>query len=124
MTYCNKKRSLNAKDYLQTGVEEQIERRDPNCYIRVLNAINSYDLGRDVQDYELGVQHIKCSVLLINIFSDSEFSPYWAEELAEILNKNNPGQAQVKIIDSPRGHMGCMQEGKAIGKHIMAFLCR
>jgi homoserine O-acetyltransferase len=124
MTYCNKKRSLNAKDYLQTGVEEQIEGRDPNCYIRVLKAINSYDLGRDVQDYELGVQRIKCSVLLINIFSDSEFPPYWAEELAEILNKNNPGQAQVKIIDSPWGHMGCLQEGKAIGKHIMAFLCR
>jgi homoserine O-acetyltransferase len=118
------KRSLNAREYLQTGVEEQIEGKDPNCYIRVLNAINSYDLGRDVQDYEKGVQRIKCPVLLINISTDSEFPPYWAEELAGILNKNNPNQAQVKIIDSPWGHMGCVQEGKAIGKHIMDFLCR
>jgi homoserine O-acetyltransferase len=118
------KRSLNARDYLQTGVEEQIEGRDPNCYILVLNAINSYDLGRDVQDYEKGVQRIKCPVLLINISTDSEFPPCWAEELAEILNRKNPDQAQVKIIDSSWGHMGCVQEGKAIGKHLTDFLFR
>ena len=61
------KRNVNTRDYLQIGVEEQIAGRDPNCYIRVLNAINSYDLGRDVQNYEKGVQRIKCPVLLINI---------------------------------------------------------
>ena len=118
------KRSLNARDYLLTGVEEQIEGRDPNCYIRILNAINSYDLGKDVGDYEKGVQRIKCPVLLINISTDAEFPPHWAEELAEILNRKNPGQAQVKIIDSIWGHMGCVQEGKAIGKHITDFLCK
>ena len=118
------KRSHNAWDYLQNGVEEQIEERDPNCYIRVLNAINSYDLGRDVGDYEKGVQRIKCPVLLINISTDAEFPPYWAEELAEILNRKNPDQAQVKIIDSVWGHMGCVQEGKSIGKHITDFLFR
>jgi homoserine O-acetyltransferase len=118
------KRSLNARDYLLNGVEEQIKGRDPNCYIRVLNAINSYDLGRDVADYNEGVQRIKCPVLLINISTDAEFPPYWAEELAEILNRKNPGQAQVKIIDSIWGHMGCVQEGPTIAKHIRDFLCR
>ena len=78
------KRSLNAKAYLMTGVEQRIEGRDPNCYIRILNAINSYDLGRDVQDYKKGVQRLKCPVLLINISTDSEFPPYWAEEVAKI----------------------------------------
>ena len=116
------KRSKNAKEYLQTGVEEQIEGRDPNCYIQVLSAINSYDLGRDVQEYEKGVQRIKCPVLLINISTDAEFPPYWAEEVAKILNRKNPGQAQVKIIDSPWGHMACVQEGKAIAELITNFL--
>jgi homoserine acetyltransferase len=102
-------RSLNVKEYLDNGIEEQIEGRDPNCYIRILNAINNYDLGRDVEDYEKGVQRIKCPVLLINISTDSEFPPYWAEEIAEILNRKNPDQAQVKILDSPWGHMGCVQ---------------
>ena len=118
------KRNLKAGEYLQTGIEEQIEGRDPNCYIRILNAINSYDLGRDAQDYENGVQRIKCPVLLINITTDAEFPPYWAEELAEILNRKNPDQARVKIIDSATGHMGCVQEGKTIGKHLTDFLCR
>ena len=72
-------------------------------------------------DYETGVQRIKCPVLLINISTDSEFPPYWAEEVAKILNRKNPGQAQVKIIDSPWGHMACVQEGKTIGKHAMDF---
>ena len=115
-------RSLNVKEYLEAGIEEQIEGRDPNCYIRILKAINSYDLGRDVQDYEKGVQRIKCPALLINISTDSEFPPYWAEELAEILNRNNPDQALVRILDSPWGHMGCVQEGAAIGEYIRAFL--
>lgn len=118
------KRSLKTREYLQIGVEEQLAGRDPNCYIRVLNAINGYDLGRDVQNYEKGVQRIKCPVLLINISTDSEFPPYWAEEVAEIINRKNPGQAEVKIIDSPWGHMGCVQEGMAIGKYITDFLCR
>jgi homoserine O-acetyltransferase len=114
-------RSLNVAKYLQTGIEDQIEGKDPNCYIRILNAINSYDLGRDVQDYEKGVRRIKCPVLLINISTDSEFPPYWAEEVAEILNKKNPSQAQVKILSSTWGHMGCVQEGRAIGKYISDF---
>ncbi|CAB1074298.1 Homoserine O-acetyltransferase (EC [Olavius algarvensis Delta 1 endosymbiont] len=116
------KRSLKVKEYLQTGIEEQIEGRDPNCYIRVLNAINSYDLGRDVGDYQKGVRRIRCPVLLINISTDSEFPPYWAEELADILNKRNPDQAQVKILESAWGHMGCVQEGRAIGRYISEFL--
>jgi homoserine O-acetyltransferase len=115
------KRSLKARDYLQSEIEGQIEGKDPNCYIRVLNAINSYDLGRDVHDYEKGVQRIACPVLLINISTDSEFPPYWAEEVAEILNRKKCGQAHLKIIDSPWGHMACVQEGKVIGKHIKDF---
>ena len=116
------KRSLNIAQYLRSGIEEQIEGRDPNCYIRLLNAINGYDLGSGLADYETGVRRIKCPVLLVNISTDSEFPPYWAEALAEILNKTNPGQAQVRTLDSPWGHMGCVQEGKAIGEYISEFL--
>ncbi len=115
-------RSLNVATYLRTGIEEQIAGRDPNCYIRLLNAINSYDLGRDVGNYIKGARRIKCPALLINISTDSEFPPCWAEELAEILNESNPDQAQVKILDSPWGHMGCVQEGRAIGEYISEFL--
>jgi homoserine O-acetyltransferase len=115
-------RSLNVANYLRTGIEAQIADRDPNCYIRLLSAINSYDLGRDVGDYRKGVRRIKCPVLLINISTDSEFPPYWAEELAEILNERNPDQARVKILDSAWGHMACVQEGRTIAKHISEFL--
>ncbi len=79
-------------------------------------------LRPEVGDYKKGARRIKCPVLLVNISTDSEFPPYWAEELAQILNESSPDQAQVKILDSPWGHMRCVQEGREIGKYISEFL--
>jgi len=117
------KRCQNIKNYLLEGLEEHIKGRDPNCYITILNALNSYDLGRDVDgNYEKGVERIKCPVLLMNISTDSEFPPYWAQEVADILNRKQPGQARMHVIGSPWGHLGCIQEGLKLGKHISQFM--
>jgi len=116
-------RSRNVKRYLLDGLEEQIEGRDPNCYITILNAINTYDLGRDLAgDYEKGVNRIQCPVLLMNISSDAEFPPYWGQEVADVLNRKLTGQAKMTVIDSPWGHLGCVQEGALLGHHITQFI--
>ena len=116
-------RSRNVQRYLLDGLEEQIKGRDPNCYITILNAINTYDLGRDMGgDYEGGVNRIQCPVLLMNIASDMEFPPYWGQEVADILNTKRNGQARMRIIDSPWGHLGCVQEGALLGQQIAQFI--
>ncbi len=116
------KRSRAVMNYITANLEDTIIGRDPNCYIKVLDAINTYDLGRDSESYEKGVQRIKCPVLLMNVSTDSEFPPYWAQEVADILNSRTPGQVRVKIIESPWGHLGCVQEGEALKKNIGEFM--
>ncbi|MDR5659326.1 alpha/beta fold hydrolase [Serpentinicella sp. ANB-PHB4] len=115
-------RSENCLNYLTDQMEKQIQRRDPNCFISILSAINTYDLGRDADSYEAGVQRIQCPTLLININTDSEFSPKWAQEVANILNQKQEGQAKAVELDSMWGHLGCVQEAKSIGEEIKKYI--
>jgi homoserine O-acetyltransferase len=120
--YVQRQRSENIRNYLTAMIDEHIADKDPNCYISLLNAINSFNLGRDTESYEKGVQRIKCPVLLMNMDTDAEFPPYWAQEVADILNKKNPGQARMEVIPSIWGHIGCLRETEALGKHISKFI--
>jgi len=110
------------RNYLVSGIDEYLTGRDPNSYIRLTDAIDSYSLGYHAESYEKGVERIQCPVLLVNISSDSEFPPYWAYEVADILNKKNPGQAVVRIIESDWGHIGCIKETKKIAEHLKNWM--
>ncbi|MFX0067160.1 MAG: hypothetical protein ACFFC7_33940, partial [Candidatus Hermodarchaeota archaeon] len=61
-------------------------------------------------------------VMLINLTTDSEFPPFWAQEVADVLNKKNPGQARLEIIDSPWGHLGCLRETENLSALISKFI--
>ena len=116
------KRSANVSDYLLGTLENDIAGRDPNSYITLTTAVNSYDLGIGAESYEAGVRRIKCPVLLINIDTDCEFAPEWAHELGSIINESNPGQCNVEIIASEWGHIGCLRESKKIAALMQTFL--
>jgi homoserine acetyltransferase len=115
-------RSNKIRKYLVNNTDEQLLDADPNCYIRLVDAINHYDLGIGFESYRNGVQSIKCPVLLINFTTDCEFTPEYAWEIGKLLNLKNPGQAEVKIIDTSWGHMGCLQETGAIALALGHFL--
>ncbi len=104
------KRRKNVNNYLVAGIEERVKQEDPNCIIRTLDAINTFDLGKGFDSYKQGVEQIKCPVMLVNMNTDQEFPPHWAEELGNLINETNSQQAIVKIIDSPWGHIGCLKE--------------
>ena len=112
----------NINQYLEAGIEQRIKNEDPNCIIRILHAINTYNLGLGFDKYETGVQKIKCPVLLVNINTDQEFPPHWAQEVADIINDKNPSQAEVKILDSPWGHIGCLKETDEFKKIFPVFM--
>jgi homoserine O-acetyltransferase len=115
-------RSYALENFLTGTLDVDLKDREPNCMITTLNAINSYDLGSDAESYEQGVQRIKCPVLLMNLNTDHEFLPYWAEEVVDILNSKNKGQATVKVLDSIWGHLGCVIEFDQMDEHIRSFL--
>lgn len=117
-------RSRAISRYLTATLDSDIRDRDPNCYIILLNAINSFDLGRDVGDYEAGVLRIQCPVLMLSIDTDSEYQLQWAEEVVDILNTRTPGQASMGLIDSPWGHMGSIKEAEQLSEFIGGFVAQ
>lgn len=116
------KRADKAHWFLIAGLDNGIQQYDPNAFISVIEAINTHDLGEGFATYEEGVRRIVCPTLMINIDTDHEFPPHEAEEVAGILNAVRPGQATVKIVESPWGHLGCIREPAQIGKFISEWL--
>lgn len=115
-------RSEKAAAYLTDGLIPLLVRRDPNSYITLLNALNAYDLGKGAASYEAGVARIACPTLLINFTTDSEFPPYWGEEVAKILNRKRPGQARHERVSSIYGHYGCLRETKKLAALVADFM--
>lgn len=118
------KRAELCRQYIVGGNDSWDGSRDPNSYISVVDAINTFDLGQGATNYEDGVRRIKCPIYLVNITTDSEFPPHCAAELADILNAVRPGQAEVAIVDSNWGHLGCIHETKQIAYHLQKFINR
>lgn len=119
-----KKRVETIDRYLTAGLEDQLQNRDPLSYIRLVDAINTFNLGRDAESYEAGVRRISCPVLLINLNTDGEFPPRWAEEVAEILNQVRPGQAKAITVDSRWGHVGCLRDAGAFAPYVKELIER
>lgn len=115
-------KEANIQNYLTAGLEEQVQENDPNCYVTLLKAINTYSLARGAESYEAGIQKIKCPVLLISLKTDAEFPPEYAHEVSDILNKKRPGQAKVIELDSMWGHIGCLKESAKIALHASDFI--
>ncbi len=116
------KRSKNISSYLLSSLENDIAGRDPNCYLTLTKSTNSFDLGVGASSYQEGVERIKSKVLLVNVDTDCEFAPVWGKEVADILNKANPGQARAEIITSPWGHLGCIREIKQLADLVRGFI--
>lgn len=115
-------RSDGVNRFLQATSDSDIADRDPNCYLTILEAVNSHDLGAGQADYASGVRRIQCPLLVMNIDTDREFDISWGEELVDILNDHNPGQATLKILESDWGHLGCIKETEQMACYISHFL--
>jgi homoserine O-acetyltransferase len=117
-------RSDNVLSYMTATSDIDWLKRDPNCIIKFIAAVNTHDLGRLAGGYENGVRQIQCPVLLMNVDTDREFAPHWAYEIADILNAAKPGQAEVRILESIWGHYGCALEPEQMSGHIREFMQR
>lgn len=115
-------RSHKARDFILAGMEAGIRDYDPNAFIRVLDAINSHDLGAGHASLATGIQRITCPLLLVNIDTDQEFPPFRAAEIACALNAIRPEQATVRTIISDWGHLACTHEPEQLAACIGEWL--
>lgn len=117
-------RNERAHHYLFNALDAQLEHADPNCYLRLLTAFNTYDLHALGEEYTKIIQRINCPVLLINFKSDSEFPPRHAEALATALNAERYQAATAVAMRSVWGHLGCLTEGNRMAPHFEQLLQR
>lgn len=115
-------RSDKARDFILAGMDAGIRDYDPNAFIRVLDAINSHDLGAGHPTLTDGIRRIVCPLLLINIDTDQEFPPARAAEIAAALNTARPDQATVRTIVSDWGHLACTHEPGQLASFIADWL--
>jgi homoserine O-acetyltransferase len=91
---------------------------DAGSYVRLTEAMDSHDLGRNRPGgYEEVLRNIKIPVLIASISSDVLYPVSEQLELAQYMPN-----AQHHMIESPEGHDGFLLEGKKIGLLIRGFL--
>jgi homoserine O-acetyltransferase len=115
-------RAANTRTFLLEGLEAGIAPYDPNCFMATLAAVNTHDLGEGFPTLEAGIRRIQCPLLLVNLDSDQEFPPHAAGEIAELLNAVRPGQATLRVLGSPWGHLGCVRETEALAACLREWL--
>lgn len=110
--------AFEVEEYLRAQGQKFNERQfDAGSYVRLTEAMDSHDMGRNRGDYYDVLRSIKIPVLVTSISSDVLYPVSEQLELAQYLPNS-----QHHMIESPEGHDGFLLEGKKIGMLIRGFL--
>jgi len=110
--------TFQVEEYLRAQGNKFNERGfDAGSYVRLTEAMDSHDMGRDRGDYYDVLRSIKIPVLIASISSDVLYPVSEQLELAQYIP-----DSQHHMLESPEGHDGFLLEGKKIGMLIRGFL--
>lgn len=105
------------QSYLDHHGDALVRRFDANTYLRLIEAMDSHDLGRGRGPREAIVRQITSDVLVIGISSDILYPVAEVRQLAgEIPN------ARLAILDSPHGHDAFLIDTDQLGSLITNHL--
>lgn len=105
-----------ARGWLRHHGRSLAERFDANSYLRLLDAMDTHDLGRGRGDYGRVLRSISVPVLIGSLRSDALYVPAEQRELARLI----PG-ARLLEIDSRHGHDGFLIDAEALVPGLRAF---
>ncbi len=108
-------------DYLLAGTVEYSKSLDPNSVLKTVKAVNTFNLARGFASLEDAFARLNMPVMVINVDNDGMFPPKYGKELANGINKQNPGMAEYYTITSMYGHLGCVAEYEQIRKLLANF---
>jgi homoserine O-acetyltransferase len=95
------------------------ERFDANCYLALLDAMDSHDLGRHRGVYESVLQQVRQPVLVGSVITDALYVPAEQRSLAFLLPRG-----ELFEIDSEHGHDGFLIDSAAFEGRIRRFVER
>lgn len=110
-------KDFRAASYQQYQGEKLVARFNAYSYVKLLNAMDSHNVGRDRQSPEKALQKVKAKTLVVGIKSDILFPP--VEQ--KFLYSHIPNAFYAEI-DSEFGHDGFLIETKKLESNIKNFI--
>ncbi|MGZ4809025.1 MAG: homoserine O-acetyltransferase MetX [Thermoanaerobaculia bacterium] len=108
--------SFAVERWLRDHGEKLVNRFDPNCYIRLTQAMDSHDLARGRGGYEEVLGSIRQPALIVSIDSDVLYPPAEQEERAAAIPN-----ATLRMLHAPHGHDAFLIEGAAVNELVLEF---
>lgn len=105
-----------AVTYQRHQGEKLVSRFDAYCYVSILNAFDTHDVGRDRGGREAALARIKARTLVVGISTDIIFTPKEMKALADMIPR-----AEYKEIESEFGHDGFLVEHELLNSLISEF---
>ena len=106
------------ESYLNHQGEKFCKRFDPNTYIYLSKAIDSFDIEREFGSVQNAFAGTKTAFTSIAISSDVLFPAKDSKELNSLLQKAGT-KSELHIVESEKGHDAIFLENKKIGKIIV-----
>jgi homoserine O-acetyltransferase len=106
-----------ARAWLRHHAQALVERFDANCYLTLIDAMDTHDLARGRGDFDAVLRGIRQPVLVGSIVSDALYVPAEQRALAGALPN-----AQLFDIDSEHGHDGFLMDAERFEPAIRRFV--
>ncbi|WP_166356323.1 homoserine O-acetyltransferase MetX [Phytoactinopolyspora limicola] len=106
------------ESYLDHQADKLVRRFDANSYVRLSEAMNTHDVGRDRGGIESALARVSARTVVAGVDSDRLYPLWQQEELARYI----PGAGPVAVVSSPCGHDGFLVETAAVGALVADLL--
>ncbi len=103
-------------NYMQHQGQKLVDRFDANSYIRLTQAMDSHDVGRDRGDYETALRSIFQPTLVVSIDSDLLYPPPEQQEIAAFIPNS-----ELTWLHSPHGHDAFLMDMEVLNALVFTF---
>jgi homoserine O-acetyltransferase len=112
---------FEVESYLQYQGEKFVERFDPNSYLHITHAMDSYDLAETHGDLKTAFAGLKAKMLVIALSSDWLFPPEQSLEIATALLQAGK-RVSYCLLKAPYGHDAFLVDIDHLSRVITTFL--
>ncbi|OCG74218.1 homoserine O-acetyltransferase MetX [Microbacterium sediminis] len=109
------------ESYLDFHGNKFTRRFDANTYVRLVEAMDSHDVGRDRGGVEAALARVTARTLVLGVDSDRLFPIEGQHRIARGIPRTLDGDEAV-VLPSEFGHDGFLIETAAVGRHLRRLL--
>ena len=111
----------DVESYLDYQADKFVERFDPNSYLYLLRAMDSYDLSSGYESDADALAAFSGSALVVSFTGDWHFTVEQSESLAQAFEKAG-ADVRHRVVESDYGHDAFIVEPEKIGPPLRSFL--